>query len=165
MNDYLVVVSSGGHSRFFALESAEFPELETSPRLVECGKIANPQKDVPGKELYSDSKTGRGKAPGGGPSHGYEDHRSQHRDEFDRRFAKRIVDETKRLMKERKPRRVIMVAPAQMLGLLRQAMGAIQKSDLKVKELPKDMSKFTPEQIHKNLAKEGILPPRKRPGT
>ncbi|MBW1997089.1 MAG: host attachment protein [Deltaproteobacteria bacterium] len=165
MDDYLVVVSGGGHSRFFTLESAELPELESSPRLVECGKILNPEKDVPGKELYSDSKTGRGKAPGGGPSHGYDDHRSQHEDEFDRRFAKRIIDETKRLARQKGSRRIIMVAPAQMLGLLRQNMDAIQRPDLKVQELAKDMSKFTSEQIHNHLAKEGIIPPRKRPGT
>jgi len=60
MSDYCVIVTGGAYARFFTLEPVEFPELESGPRLVECGKIANPEKEIAGRHLYTDSKMGRG---------------------------------------------------------------------------------------------------------
>jgi len=59
MSDYLVVVASAARARFFTLEPAEFPELESGPNLVDQGELLNPQARIPERELFADSKTGR----------------------------------------------------------------------------------------------------------
>jgi hypothetical protein len=94
MGNYCVVVASGAQARFFILEPAEFPELGIGPNLVERGELINPEKEIARRDLYTDSKTGRGRAPHGGPSHGYDDHRSQHEDELERRFARKVLEKT-----------------------------------------------------------------------
>ena len=58
---------------FFTLEPVEFPELESGPRLIDRGELFNPEKEIAERDLYTDSKMGRGRAPLGGPAHGYDD--------------------------------------------------------------------------------------------
>lgn len=165
MRDYCIVVMGGAQARFFTLEPVEFPELESGPKLVERGKITNPEKEIPGRDLYADPKAGRGRAPAGGPSHGYDDHRSQHEDEFDRRFGRKVLEKARRIAKANKARCVLLIAPSRMLGLIRQEMDIISKQGMRVYELAKDMTKFTPRQIHDYLADEEWLPACKRPGS
>ena len=165
MSDYCVIVTGGAHARFFTLEPVEFPELESGPRLIECGKIYNPEKEIAGRDLYADSKMGRGHAPHGGSAHGYNDHRSQHDKEVDRRFARKISKKASSIAQANQARYVVLVAPARMLGLLRQELDIIFKHNVKVHILAKDMAKFSPRKIHNHLAKVQALPPRKRPGT
>jgi len=165
MSDYCVIVTGGTHARFFTLEPVEFPELESGPRLIECGKIVNPEKEIAGRDLYADSKMGRGHAPHGGPAHGYDDHRSKHDEEFDRRFARKVLKRASSIAQANQARYVVLVAPANMLGLLRQELDIIRKGGIKVHILTKDMVKFPPKKIHDHLAKVQVLPPHKRPGT
>jgi len=165
MSDYCVIVTGGAHARFFTLEPVEFSELESGPRLIERGELFNPEREIAGRDLYADSKMGRGRAPHGGPAHGYDDHRSQHDKEFDRRFAHKVSEKASSLAQANQARYVILVAPAYMLGLLRQELDIIFKHDVKVHILEKDMAKFPPKKIHDHLAKVQMLPPLKRPGT
>jgi protein required for attachment to host cells len=163
MIDYCIVVTGGGNSRFFFLESASFPEIESSPKLVECERLVNPEKEMAERELYTDSKTGRGRAPRGGPAHGYDDHRSQHEEESDRRFAHKVVKEARRFAREKQARCVVLVAPTRMMRLFRQDLSIIREHGIRVQELTKDMSKFSSRQIHNYLAKEALVPPRRMP--
>lgn len=165
MSDYCVIVTGGAHARFFTLEPVEFPELESGPRLIECGKIFNPEKEIAERDLYTDSKMGRGRAPLGGPAHGYDDHRSKHDKEFDRRFTHKVLERASSIAQDNQARYVVLVAPAHMLGLLRHDLDIIQKHGMKVHILAKDMTKFSPKKIHNHLAKVKVLPPHKRPGT
>ena len=165
MGKYCVVVASGAQARFFILEPAEFPELGIGPNLVERGELIFPEKEIARRDLYTDSKTGRGRAPHGGPSHGYDDHRSQHEDELERRFARKVLEKTRRVAEANKARCVMLVAPSRMLGLLRQHLDIIRKRGMKVHGLAKDVTKFSPKQIHDYLAREQLLPACKRPGT
>ena len=59
MSDYLIVVVNRSLARFFTLEPVEFPELESGPRLTECGEMTNAEI-ADSQELHTDSKTGRG---------------------------------------------------------------------------------------------------------
>ena len=163
MADNCIIVTGGGNSRFFSLESASFPEIESSPKLIECERLVDPEKGIPERELYTDSKTGRGRAPRGGPSHGYDDHRSQHQEESDRRFAHKVMKEARRFAKEKQARRVVLVAPARIMRLFRQDLNTIREHGIKVQELTKDMSKFSSRQIHNYLAKEALVPARRIP--
>jgi len=165
MSDYCVIVTGGAHARFFTLEPVEFPELESGPRLIECGEIVNPEKEISGRDLYADSKMGRGHAPHGGPAHGYDDHRSKHDEEFDRRFARKVLKRASSIVQANQARYAVLVAPANMLGLLRQELDIIRKGGMKVHILAKDMVKFSPKKIHDHLAKVQVLPRHKRPGT
>ena len=164
MSEYCVVVSGGARARFFTLEPVDFPELESGPKLIDKGELLNPVKETAGRDLYTDLKTGRSRAPRGGPSHGYDDHRTQHEDEFDRRFARRVVQKARRVAKENRARRIVMAAPARMLGLLRQDLAVIPKEGIEVHKVAKDMSKFSPRQIHDHLARKQLLPAYRRPG-
>ncbi|MBW2309664.1 MAG: host attachment protein [Deltaproteobacteria bacterium] len=164
MSDYCVVVTGGAKARFYTLEPVDFPELESGPNLVHCGDLFNPQKESSGKDLYADPKTGRGRAARGGPAHGYDDHRSQHKDELDRRFSRKILTEISSLVKANNARCVVLVAPAPMLGILRQELHALSKRGIEVMKVAKDMTKFSARRIHASLAKENILPKCRKPG-
>jgi protein required for attachment to host cells len=59
----------------------------------------------------------------------------------------------------------MLIAPARMLGLLRQHLDIIRKRGMEVHGLAKDVTKFSPKQIHDYLAREQLLPACKRPGT
>ena len=165
MSDYCVIVAGGAHARFFTLEPVEFPELESGPRLIDRGELFNPEKEIAGRDLYTDSKMGRGRAPLGGPAHGYDDHRLKHDKEFDRRFARKVLERASSIAQANQARYVVLVAPAYMVGLLRHELDIIQKHGMKVHILSKDMTKFPPKKIHDHLAKVEVLPARKRPGT
>ncbi len=164
MSEYCVVVSGGARARFFTLEPVDFPELESGPKLIDKGELLNPTKETAGRDLYTDLKTGRSRAPRGGPSHGYDDHRTQHEDEFDRRFARKVAERARLLAKETRARRIVLAAPARMLGYLRQDLAGIPREGIEVHKVAKDMSKFTPRQIHDHLAKRRLLPAYRKPG-
>jgi protein required for attachment to host cells len=164
MSDYCVVVTGGAHARFFTLEPVQFPELESRPRLVYCRQLSNPQKESAGKDLYTDQKTGRGRAAHGGPAHGYDDHRSNHEDELDRRFARKVLEGAYSLVKTNNARCMVLVAPASMLGIIRQELRMLDKRGIDVKKVAKDMTKFSPQRIHDSLAREKILPELRKPG-
>ncbi len=164
MSEYCVVVSGGARARFFTLEPVDFPELESGPKLIDKGELLNPTKETAGRDLYTDLKTGRSRAPRGGPSHGYDDHRTQHEDEFDRRFARKVAEKARILAKQSRARRIVLAAPSRMLGYLRQELAVIPREGIEVHKVAKDMSKFTPRQIHDHLAKRRLLPAYRKPG-
>jgi protein required for attachment to host cells len=161
MTDYCVVVMDGARARLFTLETAEFPEVQSSPKLVEQEDLVNPEKDLADRELFS-SKSGRTRAPRGSLSHGYDDHRAQHGDEFERRFARMVAGHTVRLAQESRVRCVVLAAQPRMLGFLRQEIGQLAKNGFDVREVAKDLSKLSSGQVHEHLAKERLLPPCKR---
>lgn len=162
--EYCVAVVSEAEARFFSLEPVEFPELESGPKLELKDEIENPEKRLPDRELFTEAKTGRGRAPRGGPAHGYDDHRSRHHEELDKRFSREAVEKAKNVAKAAKARQVIMAAPPKMLGILRDEFHVLEREGLEVVECPKDMAKLSSQEIHERLAKDGLLPPRKRPG-
>ena len=165
MGKCCVVLTNRAQARFFTLEAAEFPELESRHKLVERAEFINPEKEIARRDLYADSKTGRGQAPHGGPSHGYDDHRSQHEEEIDRRFARKVLEKARRVSQANHARSIVLIAPAPMLGLLRPELDVIRKCSMEVQVLTEDMTKFSPKQIHDYLAREQLLPAWKRPGT
>ena len=163
MSDYAVVVIGGARARFFTLEPVEFPDLESGPRLVERGELLNPEGRLPERDLYADSKTGRGRAPGG-RAHGYDDHRSEHDEEIERRFTRQVLERANQLAQEHQARSLILAAPSRLLGFLRPDLDGLIKQGIEVKKLAKDMIKLSSDQIQAHLAKEDLLPERRRPG-
>ncbi len=165
MADYCVVVASEAQARFFTLEPVEFPEMESGPNLMDRGRINNPQKNTPDKDIYADSKTGRGRSPRGGRAHGYDDHRAQHESELGRQFARVVGEKTKQVVQDSRARRVVVAAPAQMLGYMRANLDLLARDGFEVKALSKNMIRFNSRQIHDHLARENCVPPCRKPGS
>lgn len=168
MSDYCVVVADYCRARFFTLEPAKVPEVESGPNLVERSDLVNPDAGIPGRDKFSNAKSGRNTAPapgggaggpGGGPAHGYDDHRDRHDEELERRFAKRIADTAIDLARQNGTQHLVLVAANRMLGFLREAV-APAAGNLEIREAAKDLTSRNALHIHRHLAEAGVLPAR-----
>jgi protein required for attachment to host cells len=157
----VVVVANSTRARFFTLQQAESPTFESGPRLVECRCLANPEQEASDRELWSDSKSGRNRSSGGGGAHGYDDHREQHRAEYDRRFMQSVAVEAERLARSEHAMRVVVTADNRTLGLLRGELHRSNGFDLR--EVGKDYSKLSATALHEHLAALKLVPARRRP--
>jgi protein required for attachment to host cells len=155
-----VLVADGTRARFLTLEPAQSSKPKSGPPLVEKKNLINPNLDIPGRDLWSDPKTGRGRAAGGGPAHGYDDHRDQHKDEFERRFARQIAEETASFVHNRRDEQLVVAAQKRMLGFLRPELKRCLKEQVRVRELAKDFSKLNPTELYKHLAELNLVPRR-----
>lgn len=159
-----VLVADGTRARFLTLEPAQFSQPKSGPQqLVEKKNLINPNLDMRGRDLWSDPKTGRGRAAGGGPSHGYDDHREQHEDEFERRFAKQIAENTALFLHACRDEQLVIAAQKRMLGFLRPELKRCLKEQVQVRELAKDVTKLNPTQLYNHLADRNLLPRRRQP--
>src|SRR5690242_3294424 len=75
-------------------------------------------------------------------------------------FAKVIVGELDRIVREGAYGHVIVVASPTMLGDLRKVDGVLHRADLVLDEIPRDLAKLTSPQLHDKLAELKLLPPR-----
>lgn len=162
MMNTIVVVANGSRARFFSLQPADTPAYESSPRMVEHGGLVNPEQEAAGKELWSDNKSGRNRSSGGGGAHGYDDHRNQHRAEYERRFVQSVAGEAANLARNQGASRMVITADNRMLGMLR---GELHRSNgLDLKEVAKDYSKLSVQELHEQLAALNLVPARRKPG-
>src|SRR3569832_1356310 len=161
MNAYSVVTVDGIRARFFCLEkSALTGSGACLCWAVQPEALIYSELDRPGRELWTDARSGRRPAGGHMPGHGVDDHRDQHTDEMRRRFAKQIAEETLKLTERYKPHTLVLAAEKQMLGFLRNALNVPPKASFEVKEVPKDLSRLSPQELQSHLAAEGVLPAR-----
>jgi protein required for attachment to host cells len=158
MSDYCVVVVNSSRARFFTLEAAAVPELESGPNLVERTDLVNPESSLSGRETWTEAKSGRNTARGGGPAHGYDDHRNSHDDEISRRFARRIAEATEALARRNGVKYLVLVAANRMLGYLRECITLPSGKKIEVREVAKDLARLNPKQIQRNLNSHGALP-------
>ncbi len=163
MNHTSVVVVNGSRARFFILEPAELGSAEGGPNLREREDMINPDVEVHERELWTELKSGRNRPGGGGQAHGYDDHRDEHLDEFKRRFAREVAREAAGLVRETGSQRLVLAAQKRMLGFLREALDPLLQTGVKVIEVTKDLSKMPPHELHQYLAREKLVPPRRRP--
>ena len=173
MNQFFVAVIDGTRARFFTLEQPTLPEYESGPNLIEQECLANTVKELHGKELWANTKTGRNRGSGN-KGHGYDDHRNNHLGELERSFAKeistKIVSFTENYGSNQvSSNQVILVAEPQILGLLRESLNILAgrrldgmgSKNLHIQELAKDLSKLKPLEIHEYLADKNMIPARK----
>lgn len=161
MSHNCVVVAGGSRARFFTLQDAEFPEMQSGPNLHEVNDLINLEKETRDSDLWSDTKSGRNRGGGNSPTHGYDDHRSQHQDEFERRFARDIAREAARLTRQNSTQQLVLVAQKRILGFLRHELDLLTKTGIEVRELAKDLTKLSPLELHEHLAREHLLPARR----
>lgn len=154
----LVIAANGAHARFFMLPETQLAANESGPHLVELETFVNPECEAAANALWSDNTGGRSGSPGG--AHGYDDHREQHRMEYERRFAAMVAGHAIERM-QGKAGSLIITAEKRMLGLLRDVISG--RHDFTVREMAKNFCKVSPAELHGHLAKAGLLPPVRKP--
>jgi protein required for attachment to host cells len=160
MSDYCVVVADGTRARLFTLEAAAAPGVEGGPDLIEQIDLVNPESGHGVRATTA--KSGRDTGRGSGPMHGFVDHRSQHEDEFLRRFAKLVAETALRTARERRTGHLVLVAGNRILGFLRSELQAPTGESLQVQEVAKDLSRLSAYELHEHLGGAGVLPRRKK---
>lgn len=161
MSQFLVAAMNGTTARFFTLESAVSTDPESDLKLVECESLTNSETGLSGEELWTTTKPGRNRGVNG-QAHGYDDHRQNHRAEFERRFAQSITTQLLNLAQTHHAQKLILIAEPQTLGVMRDVCTPVLSKQLKVQELARDLCHFKPQELHEYLAEKGQLPARRR---
>ena len=159
MNKSLVAVIAGTKARLFTVKYPEFPEYESGPDLIERECLTSTEKELQGKELWSNTKTGSNHGSGS-KGHNYDDHRDNHLQEFERSFAKEIVSHINNLIVEEDLRQLILVAEPQILGLVRNALQGNLTNNIAIEEIAKDLCKLKSHKIQEYLASLDLIPAR-----
>ena len=161
MTDYCVVVAEGARARFFTLEPAEIPEIESGPNLREISALANPAHLAhQDSAIWTETRGGRNRNANG-PGHGYDEHRDDHEDQQESRFAREIAGELGTVVRRNGVSHVVICAEKRMLGFLRQALSGNSLPAGNVVEVAKDLAKLSARELHNHLARDGHLPPRR----
>ena len=160
MNQSLIAVIDGTRARLFTLEPAEIPEYQSGPNLLERECLTNMAKELQGKELWANTKSGRNRGSAR-QGHGYDDHRQKHLDEFERSFAKEIIAKIVGLIQTHRCQTLLLVAEPQILGCLRNGLTPLVPKTLTIQSLAKDLCKLKSQELHEYLALKDLIPPRK----
>jgi protein required for attachment to host cells len=160
MNTTCIVVADGGRARFFGVEPVESPRAKT--RLVERAVLDNPdlrtrEKSATGRE-HTETHTNRD----AGPVHPVGAQRERHRLELERRFGHEIALKAAEIANRWDAGTVVLIADPRLLGLMREYMRDALKPAIELKELAKDFTKLTPEELHDHLARNSIVPARRQ---
>ena len=157
-----IIVMDGARARFIGIQLPDDEALDGGPRLVEHAELVNPDGDTPARGLFSD-RSGRAHASAASAAHGLDDHRDRHQAEIDRRFARQICQGAERFVAERQLRRLIVVAPPRLLGVLRGELGSDGFRNVEVVELNEDHSRQSLRDLHDTLAARGLVKPAQPP--
>jgi len=155
MNQYCIVVTNGSTARFFTLQDAEHPEIQSSPNLIETSTLLHPDHEHARKARERHQRANMLEIE-------FQDPPEVHHPEFDRRFINNIVTEISRMSKRTNRSPVLLISKKRMMGHLREAADSKLKG-IETHELAKDLSKLSPRELHNYLAKEKLLPERKGP--
>ncbi len=157
MVKFAVAVINGTQARFFTLDSTAISKYESSPNLIEQEGLSDSTQELHGQELWANTKTGRYRGSNG-QAHSYDDHRQNHKIEFEKRFANKISDAMLTIIQTNDARKLILVAEPKILGIMRSAMTNNSFKNLHIQEVAKDLCHFKVNQIHDYLAKKELLP-------
>lgn len=153
-----VVVADRARARLFvSAPSAERAGVDSrGQELIEVEALTDPEGELTGKQLFSSTRSGSNRSPHGAAFE-YDDHRQGHRNEEERRFAKRIADAVRARVETVRPNKLILAIEPQLLGILRQALNGRLQQSLEVVELAKDFSWHTPQHVQAALERCGAL--------
>jgi len=161
MNKVCVVVADGGRARFFDLEAVDTPRAQW--RLAERAELVHPDVRTLGASVTGRPRTETNSNRGAGPVHPIGAQRERHRLELDRRFAQEIAQAAADAVRGWKEGTVVLIADPRLLGLMRGMVRDVLAPAIGLKELAKDYVKLTPQELHEQLAGNGLIPPQ-RPG-
>ena len=155
MHTTCVVVADRARARFLLLEPSEH-RTKTLHALREIEALANPEGELRGNEVFSNTRSGSNRAPHG-VTYEYDDHRTRHREEVERRFAKRIVSRVVSFAHRADVNKVVLVAEPHLLGLLRPSLADNFPPNITLVELSEDLSLHTAEHVLGVLVRRGAL--------
>ena len=141
MNSVWLVVADSSKARIFTMESRKGP-------INEIKSIAHTEARMHEREMTSDSP-GRSSGKGGAGQHNYQDEVSPMEQE-NINFARQLANELDDERKKNTFNQLILVAPPEFLGKLRQQLSA-QTHKLVCLELAKNLSAMNPVDIRKHL--------------
>jgi len=125
--------------------------------------MVNPETELPGREIFADTRSGRQAGRGSG-THDFDDHRTRRIEAFERRFAKAVAAEGLKLGGACHARRIVLASSRRMISYLRLALGKGGRRGPEVHDLDSDISRKTPRQIQAHLARASLVPPCAAPG-
>jgi protein required for attachment to host cells len=153
--EQLIAVVDGARARFFAVGTRTKPSGEEKNKLDEVETLINPAHRTKDGDLFSETRPGLRKAFAGGPGHGVDDKRDAHTDEFDRKFAKLVLERMASLIRDRGVVSAILAAGPKMLGHLREHRGVLPRVD--IGELPKHLTELSPHDLCLRLESDGLI--------
>ncbi len=146
-----VAIVDAAHARFF-----RYSDDNGRPALEEIADRVSPGRQAHGR-FADPSARGNGSTA---PRSATDDHRTDHIDELDSRFAREVVAEASRLVREDKFAHLIVVASPKMLGRLRIELVSLRRTGIAIDEIPQDLTRLTSPQVHDHLAALHVIDPR-----
>lgn len=159
-----IAIVDAARARVYTYEEDSTPGQE----LREVLDLVNPGRRLKAGDMFSESRPalansgGARRAGQGEPATAYDDHRGAHIDEMDNKFAKQVVDELDRIIREGKLGHLVLIAPPKMLGTLRKNNGVLHREGLALDEITQDLTNLGPAHLHDRLASLNLIPPRQR---
>jgi protein required for attachment to host cells len=151
------------HARLYTYEDSD---PDPAQRLREVSDLVNPGRRLRPSEMFSETRPSLGQAPGRGgsrePGSTKDDHRDDHIEMMDAKFAKEVVGEIDRIVRAHDHTNVIVIATPKMLGELRKANGVLHRPGVTLEEIPRELTKLTSAQLHDHLAQLDLIPARER---
>lgn len=171
MKRALIATVDAAKARIFLYQEQAKPGFE----LTEYRDLDNPGRRMRANEMFSterpsmanhggmnrSSMNRSARSDSGTRGTTYDDHRFAHIDMMDAKFAKHIVETIQHVLKDKALGHLILVAPPQMLGVLRKEY-TFDKAMLALDELDKDLSNLSIAALHDYLANAGYIPERQR---
>lgn len=152
-----VVVADRARARLFVtVPGAERSVTDATEELLELEALTDPDGELTGEQLFSNTRSGTNRSPHGAQFE-YDDHRAAHREQQERRFAKRVASAIRQRLTEEGARKLVLAVEPHMLGLLRHSLATESLDGAERVELAKDFSRHTPRHIHEALVRCGAL--------
>lgn len=151
MVDWCIVVADGGRARLF---TASLRAGANAARLQEREDLVEIERGLPAREIWAD-RSGQNR-----PGSGFDERRGRHREEVERKFAKRIVAAVANLVRRVPAEALVVVAEPRMLGMLRGPLDAALPSTLPRMEIGADLTWQALPHLQAVLAQHGALPER-----
>jgi protein required for attachment to host cells len=153
MRNCIIVAVDGSRARIYAL-------LDDDPRnLTELEDLVNPEQRLRAGEIYAHDRPGIKAEGATGVRAGMDEHRGDHAAEIERRFAVDVIAAAGRQLTAHRCRDLVLAAAPAMLGTLRREIDRLDPQ-VRVHELPKNLTADRPAELHDRLAEERLIPPR-----
>jgi len=142
-------------------------DADPGHELREVRDLVNPGRRMKQGDMFSETRPSLSNSPkpgpNGDPGSAKDDHRDDHVENMDMKFAKEIVEELEKILRAEAYGHVILAASPKMLGEVRkQANGTLKRNGLVVHELPNDLANLSATQLHDHLASLELIPSRQR---
>lgn len=157
-----IAIVDAARARLYTYQEDATPGRE----MREIRDLTNAGRRMKAGDMFSETRPASGGLgrPGQSavPNSGKDDHRDDHIEMMDSKFAKEVVEEVEKVIREEGYNYLILIAPPKMLGELRKANGLLKKNGLVVDEVPRDLANLSATQLHDHLASLDMIPGRQR---